>query len=103
MRKRRWLGLLAAGLLGLGIATGGAGPAFAQQQVCGNGGSGYCINAWFGGPPVKMYYGGKSNEDFEFIFNVKECGSGGTTTARPRTNRSSAMSPRVAIQGLRCI
>jgi hypothetical protein len=80
MRKRRWLGLLAAGLLGLGIAMGGASPAFAQQQVCGNGGTGYCINAWFGGPPVKMYNGGKSNEDFEFIFNVKECGSGEVTS-----------------------
>jgi hypothetical protein len=27
-----------------------------------------------------MYYGGKSNEDFEFIFNVKECGGGSVTS-----------------------
>jgi hypothetical protein len=34
------------------------------SQVCGNTASGYCINAWNGGPSVKMYYGGYSNDNF---------------------------------------
>lgn len=35
--------------------------------ICGNTGSGYCINAWNGGPAVKMYYGGYSNDSFQEI------------------------------------
>lgn len=34
------------------------------SQVCGNTGTGYCMNAWNGGPSVKMYYGGYSNDNF---------------------------------------
>ena len=29
-------------------------------DACGNGGTGYCMNAWNGGPYVKMYYGGQT-------------------------------------------
>jgi hypothetical protein len=50
-------------------------PAYAtQQQVCGNGGSGYCMNDWngVGDGPVKMYNGGNSNEDF-YATNVYDC------------------------------
>lgn len=37
-----------------------------SSQLCGNGGSGYCMNAWNGGPTVKMYNGGVTNEDFTY-------------------------------------
>jgi hypothetical protein len=38
--------------------------------VCGNGGSGYCLNAWNGGPFVKMYYGGSYGND-QFYLNAE--------------------------------
>src|SRR5690348_7293797 len=48
-----------------------------QQQICGNGGSGYCMNDWNGAYQyVKMYNGGASHEDFGVIFEVSACGSG---------------------------
>jgi hypothetical protein len=43
----------------------------AQAQtpnICGNDGSGYCINAWNGGPDVKMYYGNYSNDNFSIRY-----------------------------------
>ena len=43
-----------------------------SPNICGNGGSGYCINAWNGGPYVKMYYGGYSNDNF-YIRDVYMC------------------------------
>lgn len=59
---RKALIVAAAVLLPLLVAA----PAAQAQtsQICGNGGSGYCINAWNGGPYVKMYYGGYSNDNF---------------------------------------
>jgi hypothetical protein len=39
----------------------------AQVQVCGNNGTGYCLNDWGNGGlnnPVKMYWGNNSNEHF---------------------------------------
>ncbi len=58
--------LLAAWLpVALAVALLSPGTASAtQQQICGNGGSGYCMNAWNGGPSVKMYNGSNSHEDF---------------------------------------
>src|ERR1700733_5472468 len=41
--------------------------------VCGNGGSGYCLNAWNGGPYVKMYYGGSYSNDQIFLINEAVC------------------------------
>ena len=38
----------------------------AQSNICGNDGSGYCMNAWNGGPTVKMYYGGVYNDNFSY-------------------------------------
>jgi hypothetical protein len=47
------------------------------NQVCGNGGSGYCLNDWNGGTgsgnPIKMYYGGYTNDAFEWVY-VNACG-----------------------------
>ena len=52
-------------------------PAFAQQQeICGNGGSGYCLNDWnnqVAGYPVLMYYGGNPNEEFS-AQAINRCG-----------------------------
>ena len=45
--------------------TGGPPAKAIAFQLCGNQGAGYCMNAWNGGPYVKMYYGGQSNEGFE--------------------------------------
>jgi hypothetical protein len=43
-----------------------------SPDICGNGGSGYSVNAWNGGPYVKMYYGGYSNDNF-YIHDVYAC------------------------------
>jgi hypothetical protein len=43
-----------------------------SPNICGNAGSGYCINAWNGGPYVKMYYGGYSNDNF-YLRDVSVC------------------------------
>jgi hypothetical protein len=80
--KRRMAWVLAVALASLELTLGtGATPAFAtQQQICGNGGSGYCMNNWNGANQyVKMYNGGVSHEDFEFIYNITECGGGRVT------------------------
>ncbi len=37
-------------------------------NICGNDGAGYCINAWNGGPDVKMYYGGYANDNFSIQY-----------------------------------
>lgn len=60
-------------IIGLSVilitALSGIIPAYATQtQICGNLGSGYCLNDWNGdgspGADVNMYYGNSSNEDF---------------------------------------
>ena len=55
--------LVAAALLLPFLAAAPAAHA-ATYEICGNNGSGYCMNAWNGGPGVKMYYGGYTNDDF---------------------------------------
>ncbi len=84
MRIKHRLAALAVVLLGLGGLAGGtviqAVPALAtQQQICGNGGTGYCMNDWNhqSGGIVKMYYGNSSNEDFYIIFDNR-CDGGHT-------------------------
>lgn len=75
--RRRTAAILLAALAVTGLT---APPASAtQQQICGNGGTGYCLNDWGGGGngnPVKMYNGGNSNEDF-FFQTENECYKGG--------------------------
>jgi hypothetical protein len=68
--------------LGLTLAMGAA-PAFAQTQICGNQGSGYCMNDWNNGGygnPVKMYNGNVSNEDF-WVQKIDRCAGGSTVTS----------------------
>jgi hypothetical protein len=59
--------------------TLGTAPAHAITQICGNSGSGYCLNDWGGankaGDAVKMYYGGYTNDNFEYIA-VDACDGG---------------------------
>jgi hypothetical protein len=58
------------------VATGTRAEAF-QQEICGNGGTGWCMNDWNGANTyVKMYAGNSSHEDFVAIFNVSQCGNG---------------------------
>jgi hypothetical protein len=42
-------------------------------NICGNGGTGYCINAWNGGPYVKMYYGGNIANDQFYLSPQSVC------------------------------
>jgi hypothetical protein len=81
------LGLAGVLALGAGIAPAAA----SQQQICGDYGSGYCLNDWGNGGignAVKMYYGNSSNEDF-YVQAIDRCGGGDKVTAScPFTNRS---------------
>jgi hypothetical protein len=58
--------LITAATLMLVCGTGIPSAHAITSQICGNGGSGYCINAWNGGPVVKMYYGGVTNDNFTY-------------------------------------
>ncbi len=84
--------LVSAMLAGGSILLPGSALA-AQQQICGNGGSGYCMNAWNGGPNVNMYNGNNSNEDFTEISVPQDCNhgkvsDGGTYGYCPFTNHT---------------
>lgn len=83
--RTRWGVLMLAVLAALGLTVGtGVKPAFAQDEVCGNSGQGYCLNDWGGqgadGDAVKMYYGGSDNEGFTWQV-IDRCNSRGTVTA----------------------
>lgn len=65
-----------------------AGPASATTyQICGNGGSGYCLNDWGGhayaGDAIKMYYGNSSNENFYIVRLTNFCSGAGYVTSAP--------------------
>lgn len=64
MRRGKLIAAATAALLACMMSLAGIPAAQASSQLCGNGGSGYCMNAWGGGPYVKMYYGGYYNDDF---------------------------------------
>lgn len=77
MRFRKLLAAAAVVFAAGGLAVAAAVPAHAVgHQICGNGGSGYCLNDWGGGTgngnPVKMYYGGYANDAFEIVY-VNAC------------------------------
>jgi hypothetical protein len=49
------------------------------NSICGNGGSGYCLNAWGGGGnnlPVKMYQGGVANDNYSVLALSLMCHDG---------------------------
>jgi hypothetical protein len=93
LRKRLTNGLIAFAAAAP-VITAAALPAsaFGRSEICGNGGTGYCLNAWGGGPAVKMYNGGVANDNFAEIsvaacdedvyvnqFCANEWGSGGSS------------------------
>ncbi|HSX08999.1 MAG TPA: hypothetical protein VLF93_02510 [Candidatus Saccharimonadales bacterium] len=61
--------------------------AHAQQQICGNNGTGYCLNDWNGnindGAAVKMFNGGNSHENFFIQFIPNMCNNGNATSTCP--------------------
>lgn len=81
---RALLGIFAALAFVLIITPG---TAHAQQQICGNGGTGYCLNEWNGktniGAAIKMYYGGNSNENYYVHFLTNMCNGGYATSTCP--------------------
>jgi hypothetical protein len=66
MRRITLTGVAAAALLTCLVLLAEIPAAQASSQICGNAGSGYCMNAWNGGPYVKMYNGGYYNDNFYY-------------------------------------
>jgi len=65
---KRFRAPVLAVLAAAGLAVALALPAHAAvPSVCGNGGSGYCLNAWNGGPDVRMANGGLANDNYNLI------------------------------------
>jgi hypothetical protein len=93
MRLRKLVpAALVAPVVALVMVAAPASPAYAQVatgQICGNGGTGYCINAWGGGPSIKMYYGGNTNETFN-INALTLCDPAGTVTETCPFNNTEA-------------
>ena len=76
------IGLIRIGLLFLFVIAGAivaTSPAKAfSSSICGNAGTGYCLNNWNNGGSgnaVKMYYGGYANDNFDLVF-VNACDGG---------------------------
>jgi hypothetical protein len=61
--------------------------AHAQQQICGNNGTGYCLNDWNAkqteGAAIKMFNGGNSNENFNVQQLTSMCNNGVATSTCP--------------------
>jgi hypothetical protein len=97
--KRRIIVILTTAILSIGVglsaANASAGPAASGPSlntltpartasasipsVCGNEGSGYCLNDWNGygnGGQVNMYYGGYTNDDFFEYILTNMCNHG---------------------------
>jgi hypothetical protein len=90
MRFRKWK-TTAAILLLAGAVTApavvSATPALAagNSNICGNRGTGYCLNDWNGGGsgnPVKMYYGNYYNDHFS-IYYLNKCNAGDQVLGAP--------------------
>lgn len=63
MRTRWAAGLASLAVVGgVALTTPAHGATF--PEICGNDGTGYCMNAWGGGPQVAMYYGGVTNDAY---------------------------------------
>ena len=80
MRRRMLIAVATAVSVTSLILLAGIPAAQASTALCGNGGSGYCMNAWNGGPYVKMYYGGYSN-DYFYLQSVALCSGHATVQA----------------------
>jgi hypothetical protein len=60
-------------ICGAAMTANPAAQAATIYNICGNGGTGYCMNGWNGGPYVKMYYGGNIANDSFFMFGQNVC------------------------------
>jgi len=92
MKKIRAIAALAAGLLiAMAITlTGGSAQAATWPEICGNQGTGYCLNDWnnTSGGYVLMYYGGYTNDAFSLDHLTGACGHGYVTSNCPFTHAS---------------
>jgi hypothetical protein len=82
IRQRPAIRMLAVVLLAAGGIFLPGSVLATQQQICGNDGTGYCLNDWNNlgvNNYIEMYYGSSSNEDFEARL-VDPCHNGGTVT-----------------------
>lgn len=72
-----------AAVLALAAGLGIQAVSAASSAVCGNSGTGYCLNDWGGSgntnDAVKMYYGGTRNDDF-YVQAVNRCSGGDKVT-----------------------
>lgn len=77
LMRRKFLIIIASAIMAFTslIVAGGSAHA-SDPNICGNGGTGYCLNAWNGGNFVKMYYGGYSNDNFEVYQLTNMCNHG---------------------------
>jgi len=79
--KKIQVGIILAILICIAIVIGTSGVAKASNytNICGNGGSGYCLNDWNGntnnGAAIKMYYGNYYNDRWAIAF-VYACHDG---------------------------
>jgi hypothetical protein len=70
------------GALGIGLVLvqpGATAARASQVAICGNNGTGYCLNDWNNGgngSPVKMYWGNNSNEHFVAVGLTFYCNNG---------------------------
>ena len=102
MLRRRIVRAAAVPTAALALVAGlAARPAGASMsQVCGNSGSGYCLNDWGGagasGDAIKMYYGGVRNDAF-YVQDVNRCNGGDTVTATSFGDSSNCPFATVAL------
>ena len=84
-RRRLRMVVLTSAALTLVVGVGAKAAWAATSAVCGNSGSGYCLNDWGGagasGDAVKMYNGGVRNDAF-YVQEVNRCNGHFTVTAR---------------------
>lgn len=97
-RRVSWIAtLLCAVAATFGAITAAPAAASSFSNVCGSGGTGYCLNDWNGGGSgnaVKMYYGGYANDHFG-SFEVNACDGGAVI----RSDCLSAWSGDTALVG----
>lgn len=79
------LGMLAFLAPAVTATTGTMAYASGMPEICGNGGSGYCLNDWNNaGSYVKMYYGGNyTNDEYQIEYETLACNSGHATKTCP--------------------
>jgi hypothetical protein len=93
LKNIRAIAVLATGLLAATaiMLTGSSAQAATFPEICGNQGTGYCLNDWNNagtGGSVVMYYGGTTNDAFSLDHLTGACGNGYVTSNCPFTTAS---------------